>query len=84
MDSVPRITASRIAHEMTSGYTKPCVFVCEDSNGRNAGEFVVKFGGGCKHPDGLLCELVGFQLASLPQLPTPAIALIEVPQSLAE
>lgn len=69
---------------MTSGYTRPCVFVCEDSNGRDAGEFVVKFGGGCKHADGLLCELVAFQIASLLQLPAPAIALIEVPESLAE
>ena len=74
--------AVQIAHEMDSGYTRPCVFACEDVDGRPAGEYVVKFGAGCRHGDGLLCELVAWELATILGLPVPQAAFVDVPSSL--
>jgi hypothetical protein len=56
--------------------------LCEDLLGHPAGEFVVKFGAGCRHADGPLYELVAWELARLLGLPVPQAALVNVPLSL--
>lgn len=64
---------------MTSGRTKPAVFLCEDLDGNSAGEFVVKLRGGIDSGVvGLTCELLSSLLAEKLGIRTPNPAIVEI------
>ncbi len=64
---------------MTSGRTKPAVFLCEDLDGNSAGEFVVKLRGGIDAGvAGLSCELLSSLLAEKLGIRTPDPAIVEI------
>jgi len=64
---------------MTSGRTKPAVFLCEDLDGNSAGEFVVKLRRGIDSGVvGLTCELLSSLLAEKLGIRTPNPAIVEI------
>ena len=65
--------------KIQSGRTTPAVFMCEDPDGNNAGEFVVKFKGGTEAGvTGLSCELISSLLAEELGLMSPNPAIVEI------
>lgn len=77
--TVQRLRASTYTRRMTSGRTKPAVFLCEDLDGNSAGEFVVKLRGGIDAGVvGLTCELLSSLLAAELGLQTPNPAIVEI------
>jgi hypothetical protein len=64
---------------MSSGRTKPAVFLCEDLDGNNAGEFVVKLRQGIDSGVvGLTSELLASLLAEKLGIRTPNPAIVEI------
>ncbi len=77
--TVQRLRASAYTRRMTSGRTKPAVFMCEDLDGNSAGEFVVKLKRGIETGVvGLVCELLSALLAAELGLRTPNPAIVEI------
>lgn len=77
--TVQRLRASTYTRRMTSGRTKPAVFLCEDLDGNSAGEFVVKLRGGIDAGVvGLSCELLSSLLAAELGLRIPNPAIVEI------
>jgi len=71
--------------KMKTGRTKPAIFKCEDSQGNNVGEFVIKFRGGTETGVvGLTCEMISSLLAEDLGLMTPPAAIVEVDPAIAE
>jgi hypothetical protein len=64
--------------KMRTGRTSPAIFMCEDIEGKNAGEFVVKFKATETGVTGLSCELIASLLADRLGLLTPIPAIIEI------
>ena len=78
---IPRVTAVQFHRFMTSGRTRPLLCGCEDDSGNSVDDFVVKLRGGMGGGHrGLLCELLGSQLASYFGIaaPEPALVMIEI------
>lgn len=70
---------------MSSGRTKPCLFLCEDDNGDLLGEYVVKLKAGMAHGvTGLVAELLAAQLAKFLDIPVPEPAIIQVDPAITE
>ena len=83
--TVQRLRASAYTRRMTSGRTKPAVFLCEDLDGNSAGEFVVKLRRGMDSGVvGLTCELLSSLLAEKLGLPTPNPAVVEIDPAIGE
>jgi len=80
---LPRLRAVAFQCELPTGATRPCVFSCEDADGRQSGEYVVKL-----HADvrggrtGLLFEFLAAQLAHHFGIPMPRAALVELGEDL--
>ena len=82
---LPRLQAVAFQCELPSGSTHPCVFVCEDEEGNEAVEYVVKFRSEVRGgATGLLFEFIAAQLADSLDVPMPAPALIELDAQLAD
>lgn len=83
--SIPILFASSYQKRMSSGRTKPCLFLCEDENGDLLGEYVVKLKAGMEHGvNGLVSELLSAQLAKFLDIPAPEPALIQVDPAITE
>ena len=68
-----------------TGRTTPGVFICEDANGKPAGEYVVKLKSNIETGNaGLLREIVGNLLAEEVGLTAPEPAIVEIPVELAD
>ena len=79
MRTVRRLKASAYLRRIHSGRTHPALFMCEDLNGNNAGEFVVKLKGGIDAGvTGLTCELIASLLADELGLNAPISAIVEI------
>ncbi|HEY3304894.1 MAG TPA: HipA family kinase [Candidatus Binatia bacterium] len=64
---------------MKTGRTKPAIFKCEDEQGNEVGEFVVKMRAGTEAGvTGLTCELVSSLLAEELGITTPVPAIVEI------
>jgi len=77
---IPTLTAVSYQCYLGTGRTKPCVFICEDDQGKRVGEYVVKLRSNIeKGTAGLLREVVASLLAKHIGLvvPDPAIVKIE-------
>ena len=62
-----------------SGRTNPAIFMCEDREGNNAGEFVLKFKAGTEAGvTGLACELIASVLADKLGLLTPSPGIVDL------
>src|SRR3954463_6648394 len=81
MQTLPRLTAVEFRKELTSGATRPCVFLCEDENGLEA-EHVTKLRHDVRS-SGLTFEYVSARLAQHFEVPIPDPALIELTLDLA-
>ena len=73
LPSLPRLTATRYVQPLREGGSLPAVVETED------GLYVVKFRGAGQGPRALVAELLVGLLASLLDLPVPALALVELP-----
>lgn len=83
--SIPILFASSYQKRMSSGRTKPCLFLCEDDSGDQLGEYVVKLKAGIEHGvNGLVAELLSAQLAKFLDIPVPEPALIQVDPAITE
>src|SRR5687768_17985734 len=69
-----RLRASRYVQPLREGGSLPAVVETDD------GLFVVKFRGAGQGPKALIAELIVGQLANALGLPTPEMALIEIPE----
>ena len=84
LQPVPRLIASAYIRKIESGRTSPAIFMCEDDNGNNAGEYVVKFKAGTEAGvTGLACELVASLLADELGLAHPAPAIVDIDPNIA-
>lgn len=82
---IPVLQAVSYQRTMVSGRTKPCLFLCEDAESGAVGEYVVKLKAGLETGEnGLAAELVASQLATVLDMQTPEIAIINVDPLLAE
>lgn len=81
MSALSKLVAVQFEKELKTGTTKPCVFQCEDSNGKPSGEYVTKLRAGVRGNEiGLQCEFIAWQLAEyfgIPHLPAALISLDE-------
>ncbi len=73
LPSLPRLTATRYVQPLREGGSLPAVVETED------GLYVVKFRGAGQGPRALVAELLVGLLASLLDLPVPALALVDLP-----
>ena len=73
---IPKFTATRYVQPLREGGSLPAVV---DTHG--GGMFVVKFRGAGQGVKALVAELIVGKLAAAAGLPTPEIALIEIPES---
>jgi hypothetical protein len=81
--AVPRLRAVAFHGELKTGATRPCVLACEDANGEQDGEYVVKLRADVRGGStGLLFEFLAAQLAGHLGVPMPEPALVELPQEL--
>jgi len=79
LQTVRRLKASAYLRRIQSGRTHPAVFMCDDANGNNAGEFVVKLKGGIDAGvTGLTCEIIASLLAKELGLNAPGSAIVEI------
>ena len=74
--TLPTFTATRYVHPLREGGSLPAVV---DTHG--GGMFVVKFRGAGQGVKALIAEIIVGQLAIAAGLPTPEIALIDIPDS---
>lgn len=70
---LPRVTAMRYVQPLREGGSLPAVVETDD------GLYVVKFRGAGQGPRALVAELVVGRMASLLDLPVPALALVHLP-----
>lgn len=83
--TIPLLNATSLQMVLHSGRTRPCVFFCEDTNGKSNGEYVVKLKAGMESGvNGLAFELIASQLATILDVPVPEAAIIELDPVLAE
>jgi hypothetical protein len=79
LQPVQRLSASAYLRKLESGRTSPALFLCEDENGKSAGEYVVKLRAGTEAgATGLCCELLASLLADELGLPRPTSAIVEI------
>jgi hypothetical protein len=71
--SLPRVTAARYVQPLREGGSLPAVVETDD------GLYVVKFRGAGQGPKALVAELLVGGIASLLDLPVPALALVDLP-----
>jgi hypothetical protein len=71
--SLPRVTATRYVQPLREGGSLPAVVETDD------GLYVVKFRGAGQGPKALVAELLVGGIASLLDLPVPALALVDLP-----
>jgi hypothetical protein len=70
---------------MVSGRTQPGLFFCEDDNGNDYGEYVVKLKAGMEsRENGLMAELISSQLSHFLDIPVPSPAIINIDPLIAE
>ena len=82
---IPVLQAVSYQRTMVSGRTKPCLFLCEDTENGTISEYVVKLKAGLETREtGLTAELVASQLAAVLDVLTPEIAIINIDPLLAE
>ncbi len=82
--AIPYLHASSYQRRMTTGRTRPCLFICEDSSGELNGEYVVKMKAGLDNwKVGLVAELLASQVADFLDIPVPEPAIIEIDPELA-
>lgn len=85
MRAIQHLRASAYLRKMLTGRTNPAIFKCEDLNGKNVGEFVVKLKGGiASGVTGLTCELISSLVAEELGLTTPTPAIVEIDPTIAE
>ncbi len=77
------LSATQFVRAMTTGRTRPLLFVAEDTDG-NAHEVIVKFRRGDFTHKGQVAELISALLASRLGLAVPTPAIVEVPAAFAE
>ena len=73
LSSLPRVSALRYVQPLREGGSLPAVVETDD------GLYVVKFRGAGQGPRALVAELLVGRLASLLDLPVPALALVHLP-----
>ncbi len=84
MRPVPTLVAASYQRSFNSGRTTPRVFVCEDFDGNNVGEFVVKMRGSIEtHEAGLLREILGNLFAYEVGIATAEPAIVRIDPELA-
>src|SRR3989304_2940924 len=82
---IPILNATSYQKSMLGGRTQPCLFFCEDDDGNNYGEYVVKLKAGMENREnGLMAELIASQLAIYLDVPTPYPAIINIDPLIAE
>ncbi|RJQ46749.1 MAG: hypothetical protein C4538_06145 [Nitrospiraceae bacterium] len=82
---IQHLNASSYQKRLTTGRTKPCLFICEDDSGEINGEYVVKLKAGMEHREtGLASELIASQLAMFLDIPTPEPAIINLNPDMTE
>ncbi len=82
---IPRLTAIQFHRFMSSGRTSPALCRCKGDAGSGLGDYVVKLRGGIDRGErGLLCELIGSQLATHFGISTPESALVSIVAGFAE
>jgi hypothetical protein len=83
--TLPKLDAVEFRKVLGSGTTKPCVFQCEDSTGRPAGEYATKLRGNVRSKEiGLQYEFIAWQLADYFGIAAPPAALVTIEDALAE
>ena len=83
--AIPILDATTYLQTMSSGRTKPCLFICESVEDKTNTEYVVKLKAGMETSvDGLSFELIASLLASFFDLPTPEPALVRIDPMLAD
>lgn len=79
MRIVQHLVAAAYMRKIESGRTNPAIFMCEDENANNAGEYVVKFKGGTETGvTGMCCELIASLLADELGLARPSPAIVDI------
>jgi len=82
---IPILNAVSYQKSMISGRTQPCLFFCEDDNGNDYGEYVVKLKAGMENREnGLMAELISSKLAHFLDMPAPSPAIINIDPLIAE
>lgn len=85
MRSVQNLVATAYLRSISSGRSKPAIFLCEDSDGNSAGEYVLKLQGGMEGGGtALTCELVSSLVADYLGVPTPAPAIVQLDTTIGE
>lgn len=84
MKYVPTVIATSFQTSFNSGRTRPSIFICEDTNGNPAGEYVVKLRYNIETGNaGLLREIVGSMLAFHLGFSVPEPAIVRIEEGLA-
>jgi hypothetical protein len=85
LEAIPQLEAVTYHRTTTTGRTSPCVFTCEDADGKPAGDFVVKLKGGLDTVElGLASELVSSRLAQLLGVSAPRPVIVSLSEELAQ
>lgn len=83
MQALPKLDAVEFRKVLGTGTTKPCVFQCEDSSGKPAGEYATKLRGGVRSNEiGLQYEFIAWHLAEYFNVPHLPAALITIEEEL--
>ena len=83
MRPVRHLTATAYLRKMRTGRTNPAIFECDDLNGNDVGQFVVKLKAGLENGGtGLTCELLSSLVAAELGLMTAPLALVEIDPTL--